>query len=162
MDTLKFIGAVMLILSCGGAGVCAVSELRQRIRATEKTRGILRRMQTEVCLHRLSLPEVLEVIGRDFPESIGGGCGAALEDRPFSEIWDNCVRAFALPEQAEAAVRALGIELTEVGSPETAFRNCLDELRIREEELRNRLESRGKVYIASGFAAGCMLVIAVL
>ena len=159
---LRLIGAAMLILSCGGAGICVTAGLRQKISALDNARRVLRRMQTEVCLHRRSLPEVLDAIRREFPGYASEGCGAALEDRPFSALWENCVAAFSLPEQAETALKTLGKELTDGEAPETAFRTCQEELVAEKEALQTRLETRGKVYIATGFAAGCMLVIAVI
>ena len=160
---LRLIGAAMLVLSSGGVGICLTTELRQSLLSLEKTKTMLRRIETEVCLRHRPLPDILQMIRLEFPDRFSHEQPQFdLSERTFQQVWADHIERLELPAAAIRAICQLGEELSGGTPPETAFHICAEELSLLEETLRIRLEEKGKVYIASGFAAGCMIAIAVL
>ena len=164
MPLLKLFGALLLLVSCGGLGAARVAALRRSVEDTAELRRAVERMETEICVRCRSLPETAKLLETAFPRFFSGmgDMDSSLRDAPFSQVWMGYFRNMELPTDTEKAVCALGEDLSAGAKPEAAFKLCLQQLSSAESELRNKLEKNGRVYIASGLAAGCLLVIAAL
>ena len=158
---IKISGALLLIISCSAAGASAVYGIRRRITLlTELLRG-LERMETEICLRCRSLPDTMKTLEKEIPGCfLGlGHLEMLLQHMAFTQVWNEHFRSLDLPEECKSAVCFLGRELAEGADPGSAFSACSRQLRSEEAALREKLEKNGKVYLASGLAAGCLLVI---
>lgn len=159
---MKLLGALFLILSCGGLGASKVMALKKDVKDTEELLRALDRMEREICGRYRTLPESASLLASEFPRFFKGleDVSDALRDKSFAEIWQEHFRAVGLSEEAEKALGGFGSELSAGGRPETAFENCRCALKAVGAEAKEELARNGKVYIASGLAAGLLMVIA--
>ena len=159
-----FLGAVLILLSGGGAGLSIVCELNRRISQTEDIERIIARMQTDVCLRRLPLPVLLTELERAYPAYFSGAGEIAgrLTDISFAHLWCACVRAIRLYPSAAEALCRLGEELSGGEPPQQAFELCQAKLKELRLKLTKRREELGRVYIAAGLAVSGFFVILLL
>lgn len=159
---MRFAGAALLLVSCGGIGAAKVRSLRVVIRNTAELLRALDRMETEICIRRRTLPEAAALLETECPRCFSGlgDIDSMLRDKPFSVVWNDHFLALELSDQAKSAVCTLGEDLSSGARPETAFSACRRQLQATEDVMKKTLERNGKVYIAAGLAAGCLLVIA--
>ena len=155
---IRLLGALLLIFSCASMGIAAEAALRKAVRDTEKTIRITERMRLEVCLRRRSLIEAMSILETEYPHTRLEGL--RLAEKPFSEIWGEYISAVGLPDVTEEAITELGTALANGADPETAFRSCRERLCGALNQQREDLKNKVKVYIDSGFAAGCLMAIA--
>lgn len=161
---MRLLGAAMLIAACGGAGLGAARELERRCRLLRDMERVTARMRTEVCLRRLPLPEVLRVLSEAYPDRFAGAgrTAACLPDVAFGELWSACIKALALPPEAEEAMRLLGEELALGTEPEAAFDRCREELSRARSAAGEQKRERSKLYVTAGFSLGCLVAVALL
>ena len=164
MSSLKLTGAFLLLASCGGFGAARVITIRKTIADIHELRQAVERMETEICIRCRPLPETAALLGSVFPRCFSGirDVKSSLRDEPFVLVWKKHFQSMDLPTDAESAIIILGEELSCGAVPEKAFSVCAHHLRSAEETLGKKLAENGKVYIASGIAAGCLLVIALI
>lgn len=160
----SFLGAVLIFLAGGGAGLSVVREMNRRLRQTEDMRQIIGRMRTDVCLRRLSLPDMLAGLERAFPAYFAGAGDAArlLAEVSFDELWRACIRAIGLYPALEELLCRLGTELSRGEPPQEVLEVCSARLQEMKSSLAKRREEMGRVYVAAGFAAGGLFVILML
>lgn len=160
----KWIGAVLVIVSCGGGGCLAAGELRRRERQVRNALRMVLRLRTEVCVCRRSLPEALERLRQDQPGAFNGisDFSADLAERPFLTIWEQLARKTAPSGRAYEAFSDLGTELSGGSSPEAAFDRCTAILEEAERQAGEERLKNARLYIVLGFGAGCMLALTAL
>ena len=161
---MRFLGMLLLILSCGGLGASRVLELKRDIKVSEELLRALDRMEIEICGKHRTLPETAALLHLEFPRCFEGlgDISDAIRDRSFGEIWQEHFHTCGLAEETEKAMCVLGADLSAGMRPETAFENCRRDLKAACRTRMEALERNGRVYIVSGFAAGLLLMIAIL
>ena len=157
---MRILGALMLIFSCGSMGISRSAELRNDVKDTERMLRVLQRMRIEICQRKRSLTESMSILETEYMKNLRKE--PELTEKPFYEIWQEYISALGLPAPTEEAIIELGKALTEGETPETAFRSCGERLSYTLNEMNDKLKTGGKVCIAAGFAAGCLLAIAVI
>ena len=149
----------MVMLSCGWMGIASARDLASRERKTRKALEMILRLRTEICVCRRSLPEAMERLREDFSLP---AITWVFDDRPFREIWDDFFRQILPSGQALEAVEDLGRSLSGGEIPEQAFERCIPILESALEiDSRNRTQY-GRVCVALGLSAGCMLTLMAL
>ena len=161
---MKLLGAMLVLIACGGAGTLAVQELEHRIRRLREAEELTLQMRREVCTHRLPLPEVIALLAEERPGRFAGTetLGEALADMPFAALWRTMMRTLGLPPEAERAMISLGEELSAGSPPEETFERCLSSLGTCLAQARESKEKNARLYLAASFAAGSLLVIVLL
>ena len=159
---MKLTGAMLLFAACGGLGLSKLFSLRKDAEKIGELIFMLERMELEICVHRRSLPETLKLLE---PEKLRylsgiGTLADMLPDKPFAEMWRDYFRAMALPVETEKAICDLGWALCSGTDTEKSFSACLGKLKEEEASIKDTIRQNGKVYVASGFALGSLLVIA--
>ena len=159
----RLIGAALVILTGAWIGISAADELGKRVSLSRELRCCVERMRTEICLRRLPLPETLTVLKTEFPSLFSVTKQEEdITQYSFSEMWNSYVRRMGLPEAEEGTVRRLGETLSAGEDPERVFSAALKELEEEHHNLCARRKERSRLYVALGFAAGCMAVILML
>lgn len=159
-----FLGAVLVLLAGGGAGLSVVREMNRQLRQTEDMQQIVRRMKTEICLRRLPLPIMLAELEKAFPPYFAGAgeASALLAEVSFEELWRACIRAIRLYPALEELLCRLGTELSRGEPPQEVLDICSARLHEMRSSQTQRREEMGRVYVTAGFAAGGLLVILML
>ena len=162
MSYMKFTGAMLLLVSCGGMGGAWAASLRRGIEDTSELIRSLERMETEICVRCRTIPETAAMLENEYPRLYSGlgDMSALLRDKSFASVWKDHFHAMDLPAGAEKAICTLGEDLACGAKPDAAFTACCRQLNSAVSEMKEQLDKNGKVYIAAGFAAGCLLVIA--
>ena len=152
----SLVGCLMVVFSCGCLGISAARELTIRKNRTKAALEMIVRLRTEICVCRRSLPEAMERIQRELaaPETKW-----SLDEQPFRESWNTFFRQFLSPGQVYDTVSELGRGLSEGELPEQAFDRCIPVLESVLETERCACRQYGRVFIALGMFAGCLLTI---
>lgn len=156
-----WIGVLLVVAASGAMGISASLELRRRVRDLEEGLELSGRMRMEVCVRRLSLPQVLQVLAEAYPRRFPDvqDTLAALPQVPFRLLWSAVVQAMGLCPEAGEPLAALGEALSRGDEPERAFALCEERLRAAGERAARLQEERSRLYTALGVAGGCLLAI---
>lgn len=103
-----WIGVLLVVAASGAMGISASLELRRRVRDLEEGLELSGRMRMEVCVRRLSLPQVLQVLAEAYPRRFPGRPG--YSGRPAAgsvpaAVERRCAGYGALPRGRGAAGR---------------------------------------------------------
>ena len=153
---IRWLGALMLLLACGGTGVRFSRELRSRVNILERILGKLDLLQMEVCRLQTPLPEILPLLtGRSLDTS-------ELMMRPFCEIWQREIGLLVLDESDAAILEELGRALSRGDEPERAFLSARERLRIQMAAANADVESKCRLSTGLGICLGLLLAIVLI
>lgn len=164
---LKAAGAFLIVLACTLAGRVRARELHRRARLLAALAAALELLRGEVVSRLAPLPEAAERLAasgpaetRDFFTLLVHRMGE-LGERPFSEIWDDCVAALALRPRENAALRDLGANLGRYGAEaqDAALGRCMALLGSAAAEAEAEAARGGKLSVGLGLTAGLMLAV---
>ena len=165
---LKWLGAILVIVGCGGFGFAMALNYRREEQAMSRLIAALSYMQCELECRLTPLPEVFRRISEMSGDCVGGFFQelAAELDRQISPDAKCCLevvlkRRQDIPEQTELMLREVGISLgrfdldgqiQEISAVKERCAHCL-------EHLRNQREDRIRGYQTLGLCAGAALAI---
>ena len=153
---IRWLGALMLLLACGGTGIRCSRELRQRVDKLQRILEKLDLLQMEVCRLRTPLPEVLQLLTGQVLDT------TELLTRPFYEIWQREVGTLELLPSDAAVLEELGQALSRGDDPERAFLSVRERLRIRLAEASADAESKCRLSAGMGICLGLLLAIVLI
>ena len=164
----KILGAGLIVISCGGFGICIAGAYRAQIRILHKILYMTDLMESELTYRLTPLPELCRKVGR----SVGGvvccvlvKLAEELERQILPDVPScmSCVLSSVdrLPRSAERIFNTLGSSLGQYDLPgqlkglESVRASCSRTLHALEQNRENRIRS----YQTLGFCAGAALVI---
>jgi len=153
---MRCLGALLLLLTCGGSGIRYSRELRQRVELLQETLRKLERLQMEVCRLLTPLPEVLFFLtGRALAVS-------EWQERPFAEIWCREVATLGLASPERTAMEELGRALCRGDEPERAFLAAQERLRALLASAAAEAEEKCRLSSSLGICSGLLLAIVLI
>ena len=166
---IRFLGAAMLILGCGGLGLSAVNRLDGRVRDLRELSAGLEILQRELGFRLAPLPEALEAAAGETKERAArffvfcAQGSRQLAGIPFRTLWRKGLEQcpLLLSREDRALLEQLGPVLGRYDgdSQRQAVENVLAGLnrqQVQAEDDRRRL---GRVYGVLGVTAGLFLVL---
>ena len=166
---IRFLGAAMLILGCGGLGLSAVNRLDSRVRDLRELSAGLEILQRELGWRLSPLPKALEAASEGTHERAAqffAFCAQGTErltGAPFRTLWSKGLEQcpLRLSREDRALMEQLGPVLGRYDgdSQRQAVENVLAGLsrqRVQAEDDRRRL---GRVYGVLGLTAGLFLTL---
>lgn len=166
---VRIIGAGLLLTASTALGFSAAAELRAHVRELEQFIGSFELMERELKGRLTPLPELLRLAANTMKTSVKefyllcSALCAKKQDRSFSFIWKNALRAvqLRLTEPELQVVESLGEVLGryDAGSQIAALQEASERLKGELAAAKERQIHMGKVYGALGMTAGMFLVI---
>lgn len=165
---LKIVGAILIIISCGGVGFQTASNYRRDENALEQLVGILDFMHCQLQYRLTPLPTLCKQVAADFknaPGRIFEALALEMEAQTSANI-GNCMETIMakrrpFPEKTRDQMIQLGNTLGRFdldGQLKGLESVKQDSIRILEELRRNR-DTRLRSYQTLGLCAGAALVI---
>ena len=168
MTAIKILGAVMILMGCGGYGFSLSASHRHEERVLRQLLMALDYMQCELQYHMTPLPDLCAQVGHDSKNQVGKLFAAlALElERNITPDVGSCMDAALLcvpdlPKRVIDAFRLLGASLGrfdaqgQIQGMESVRSFCRSEL----EEMAVNRDSRLRSYQTLGLCAGAALAI---
>lgn len=169
---LKLMGAGLVMAGAARWGLCAVGQLRRRVRTLEGLRASLMWLEEELTFRLTPLPALLERLGREQPGAVGQFFQDALTglrrdpEEGLRQSWRQAMvrRLDFLKEDERQTLMEVGQTLgrydakAQTQALARAARR-LDAIRTQAEEDARRL---GRVYAALSLAAGAAVVLVLL
>lgn len=169
---IRFMGAVLLVVGCGGLGLGAVGYLDNRVRDLRELSAGLEILQRELGWRLAPLPKALEAAAEGtqgsaarFYKFCAQGAGR-LSGIPFQQLWKEGLEQCSLRLDAED--RALLEQLAPVlgrydgDSQRQAVEGVLAGLGRRQIQAEEDRRQLGKVYGVLGVTVGLFLVIVLI
>lgn len=168
--TIKLVGAALVVLSCGYAGLLVAYRFRARPVELRYLRVALQVLETEIAYAATPLPEVLGKLAGRFPAPVGllwETTGRLLQDgrgRSMGEVWsislDYFSRFSALTGEDLDILLQFGFDLGNSSKAEQVknLRLTGEQLRLQEEKAEQERQKNERLWRALGFLGGLAVV----
>ncbi len=159
----RLLGAALVLFSCASVGLRRCRELRERVRTLDALLRGVELLRGEICRLQTPLPLALRRLAAEEGSVFAPLAEAerALQERPFSLLWDEWMAAAGLAGAETEALGRLGRALC-TADAERGLAVCEEVLR----ELRRRSGEEAAVKcrlcVTLGFCAGALAVILLL
>ena len=155
---LKLLGGALLALSGALLGAGALRERREQETALRRLAAALGRLRTELLETRAPLPELFaQLRAEPFFALLSAGFGTA----PVESLWRRAAMAQPIPEEARAALAALGAVVGRCEAPRQAeeLERTRRALLEQSAALRGEIAGRAAHFPGLGAAAGAILAV---
>ena len=168
---MKWIGAVIILLSCGFAGRIFAGALARRVNLLQQLERGFAALSTEISFSVTALPLALKQSGRQCGGEMqalflrAGERFSDLQGIPAEMIWQQTVDevtkdSVLLQEDRDVLYDfGLGLGLSDKNDQLKKLELLLQKLRSREQDARTNKEKMSKVWQALGWSVGAMLVL---
>ena len=167
----KLIGAVLIVLSCGGFGFAMAASFRKEENALRQLIGALDYMQCELQFHLTPLPELCQMAGREQRGIVGDFLVALSEElacQTSPEVIGCMQSVFSrfpvLPERIRKPLELLSASLGrfdetgQITGLEAVRSHCRRELDSMARNQENRLRSYQTLGLCAGAAIAILFV----
>ena len=160
----QFVGCIMIILACSLAGWQGKASLSKHAAAIREAEQITRQLRIGLCTQRLTLPGVLPMLEKSFPERFSGAVEAYdfVSDMSFGEFWLACLRRGRYPGDVIDILTECVGAISQGIQPERALDVCEAKLQQKGQEAAARERDKGRLRLACGVGGGCMLALVLL
>ena len=169
-ETMKPIGAILIIAAGLGIGFGGAAELRRRVRVLTDLIASLVTVRAEITVRMTPLPELLEALAQTAPHSVRGfyeHLGKSLQflgERSFAELWLRAAERseeLGLKSDELGELTALGASLGRYDASEqaAAIDLCVSRLNASLELAREEARTGGKLIMGLGAAGGLVLAV---
>jgi len=168
---MKWVGAVIILLSCGFAGRILAATLARRVNLLQQLERGFAALSTEINFSVTALPSALKQSGRQCGGEMkelfvqAGERFFDLQGIPAEIIWqqtvDEVTKDSALLQEDRNILYdfGLGLGLSDKSDQLKKLELLLQKLRSQEQDARTNKEKMSKVWQALGWSMGAMLVL---
>jgi len=161
---MKILGAVLVVLACGGTGFIRTGRLSRQITQLDMLCMQVRFMQTELCQRGTSLPELFrqaeDVHLRQIAAELQNG--KLLHEAAHSFL-QHIERNHRLPQGAKSMERLfLVLGRYDSITQGVACSRTLEELEMQKATIQQELSEKGRLYRTVPMAFGLMVALAVM
>ena len=161
---IRWIGALMIVAACSGAGWRGKRELRWRVRSLEEGERIAELLRMLVCVQHKPLPDMLTELENLYPGRLAGALDSyrKMTDISFVEYWSACMQSAGLSSEASTILSEAVSAVAGGQVPERAMNICQAKLNHCREAAHKREMECGRLCLAFGSAGGCLLALILL
>lgn len=156
---MRWLGALLLVVACGGMGLAKIGSLRRRIALLDSLCENLRQLQTELLQRNPPLPDLLVQLGQPaLAENVRRGMTMGQAVKPLLQRLEG-----ELPKTARTLEQlCCSLGRYDSSAQAQACTHALLQLQGQREELSRELAEKGNLYRTVPLAFGLMAALAVL
>ena len=164
---MRLIAALALVAASGAFGYSLVAAEKRREKLVNAMITSLEILRGEISVRLSPLPDCFRLLSETGPEQCRGFYSSvlaamdALGDMEFARIWDACLSAQELPEEAASALSELGKSLGRYSAAEqrAAIQRCIERLGVFGAERREKSQETARLRLGLPLCAGVLLAV---